>query len=624
LVLLKIIGVWYSEKLGGKGPVSLSGTLYHNLPGIGEVSVKLGEKPWELYEIMQQQGEIQRLSNLIHIGALQEAFPGMRHTRWDYTVAILYFIKKFSEKNVEGLSSNKTVQGIEISGRDILQIYALITNIGHLPGTFSVEKGVARFLTENEEWRGRFEKEVKGVIKIIDQDKKRELPRIDYMSVNKYLVLLKLKSWMESAKGRNCTLRLATELACDLLFGENKREKLYDYFVQAKKLAYLSLDALFVNLPIKVDFVEIMRGYPENWEVIKRFIDNYVCIIYRVLYHSEKASPIIGNWARATYQALAGAPNPMETISEWPKCSTVEDLGISPTPIFQRDGLARIRVPFENAFASLGFGDIEDNVEELELKLSDAMQDSECVVLYIPNLWHPISDKSTEFQMDVLAKDTNIENRVLLLASLILNMGIKFNGSFCLGTCIRQLFENLMCEISIASQVVIRLAEDEFFKEDYYPTVNPDNKIGLCKSGDALKYKKEKFWQPRDLEASKDKREEIEALKCVLDKVVKDGKKKYYKRYSQYYVDVPGNIVLEDEQRKSLCEFDGAVLRILARGKDVKSVHLFLLEAKARKRRGNVRGELEKKINAMKLQVGEVVDIYAVRRKSAYAYIRLI
>ena len=122
----------------------------HNIPNVGAVKLILDGRPARLYKIMREKGEINRLNKLLHLGVIQDQFPGMRHTRLDYTMTMLYLTHRLKKARREGLSPESRVGSIRLSGRDTLQILALISNIGHLPGTFAVEKGVMRFIVKND------------------------------------------------------------------------------------------------------------------------------------------------------------------------------------------------------------------------------------------------------------------------------------------------------------------------------------------------------------------------------------------------------------------------------------------------------------------------------------------
>src|SRR5690606_34096608 len=89
-------------------------------------------------------GEVHRLERLRHLGVLERSLQGISHTRWDYTASMLYVATKLRPAG----TSRKVMFGKTCfsSFTAAVQVAALLSNIGHLPGTFAVEKGVMRWL----------------------------------------------------------------------------------------------------------------------------------------------------------------------------------------------------------------------------------------------------------------------------------------------------------------------------------------------------------------------------------------------------------------------------------------------------------------------------------------------
>ena len=143
----------------------------HVVPQVGPVQVRLFSPANELLEILREKKEVNRLSSLRHLGALSFALEGARLARWDYTVALLYYS---SQMTIPKFNSKFTIGRVKFSSTiAALQVASLAWNIGHLPGTFSVEKGVYRYLSSRSpqfpasalNWKFRSTDEVKWIIK---------------------------------------------------------------------------------------------------------------------------------------------------------------------------------------------------------------------------------------------------------------------------------------------------------------------------------------------------------------------------------------------------------------------------------------------------------------------------
>src|SRR5713226_1789390 len=115
------------------------------VPGLGVRDVRLLGNATALYEALESSGEVDRLRQLDHLGALTIVFPGMVHSRWDYAMTAAYLAGAMKPRDT---SANLKVGSLpEMSYREAAQWIVLLNNVGHLPGTFATEKGVLRFLT---------------------------------------------------------------------------------------------------------------------------------------------------------------------------------------------------------------------------------------------------------------------------------------------------------------------------------------------------------------------------------------------------------------------------------------------------------------------------------------------
>jgi hypothetical protein len=98
-----------------------------------------------VYEWLDEAGEIARLKNLDHLGAIRFAWEGAHHPRWEYIFFILYLID-YCQKNVKEVhlsSKVKIPNSIEVSsGSELLKCWVLLFNVGHLEWTFLAERAL--------------------------------------------------------------------------------------------------------------------------------------------------------------------------------------------------------------------------------------------------------------------------------------------------------------------------------------------------------------------------------------------------------------------------------------------------------------------------------------------------
>jgi len=117
--------------------------LQYHLPMLGLIKGHLFNESENLYRVLLTTGEIDRLKDLEHLGAIRLAWEGARHSRWEYVVLILALIEKCREiPNIH--ISNRVIltTGSISSGFELLNCWSLLLNLGHLQFTFATERAL--------------------------------------------------------------------------------------------------------------------------------------------------------------------------------------------------------------------------------------------------------------------------------------------------------------------------------------------------------------------------------------------------------------------------------------------------------------------------------------------------
>lgn len=596
----------------------------HSIPTIGTVTINLNGYPQRFYQIMERQDEINRLRKLEHLGVLQVIFSGIRHTRWDYTVTMLYLIQRLSEAKPEGFSSAKKVAGVELSGRDMMQLLALAANIGHLPGTFTVEKGLMRYLIQYNEVANK-------LIQLAEMQQD-EFERIDYINLNKMLVLVKLQWWLDSADDQEkALLKAIKELVVECFLAEpttEHREKIIDYFNLVRRISYQLLDCLYVNLPLRIDYSEFINRLPsltfrgEDLKTISDLIDHYTRIVYRQIYHSDKARKVVALCAAEVSNALDKSSNALAIIQEWLRSSQLDDIcAVLSSSDTQRVFFAILPHEFWPSFLTESIR--KEQVEEIEVELAKLISPAKPVILYIRGLRDPILESSTagELVFDVyLDKANNADECFKTLGLILAWLHRKFNYSWGIGRMVKAAMENILLQLALNPSDVelsIKLAPDEFFRGDYFV---PEDKIKIFHANqrkDALQMfcRENKNWDSH----IKEQFNECKTLKELMKRKWMEPSK----GEARYYIIVPGRIKFRNKRmRKDICEFDGAFLTMKVRRKCVSQMVLFLIEAKRGRRPGeSAEKELGSKLHELGLNK---YRIRTIAKKNAYAEIILI
>lgn len=121
---------------------------------MGKLKIELYGIAEKFYEILEKYGYIDKLKSNAQLGVIQCVCEGSHHTRWEYVVTQLYLINCLQSKgpNNLGLANNSPKIGnAKVSGTEILQVWVLLFNVGHMIGTFASEKGFLMHCKENKD-----------------------------------------------------------------------------------------------------------------------------------------------------------------------------------------------------------------------------------------------------------------------------------------------------------------------------------------------------------------------------------------------------------------------------------------------------------------------------------------
>ena len=121
----------------------------YNLPGYGFASCLIFPATKKYIEMFEQKGLIEKSKNVSQLGVMKYVYPGAHHTRYEYVFTQLMLISNITitkgrvQRSVEvslGSEINeleaKSIFGFKVTGGDILQTLALLSNLGHMYDTF--------------------------------------------------------------------------------------------------------------------------------------------------------------------------------------------------------------------------------------------------------------------------------------------------------------------------------------------------------------------------------------------------------------------------------------------------------------------------------------------------------
>lgn len=150
-----------------------------NISQLGVISVDLFGNAWRCYEFLDEKGYIFKLKNMNQLGVIKNTFLKTSHTRMEYVLLQIYLINFFLGRDFElnqsndkkkkynlGLSNTEQISSFKVSGAELISIWILLFNSGHLNGTFAAEKGLLKIIKENNEVFKKFEKNIPDNLKL--------------------------------------------------------------------------------------------------------------------------------------------------------------------------------------------------------------------------------------------------------------------------------------------------------------------------------------------------------------------------------------------------------------------------------------------------------------------------
>ncbi len=574
----------------------------YNLPVFGGVEIKLDPLSCKFFVIMNENKEIDRLGNLLHLGVLQNDFPGTRHTRWDYTMANLFVIEKMVEcEALEGIRGERKIRGKKLTAKDILQLLALLNSIGHLPGTFATEKAILKYLIKNNEL-------YQNIMSQAGINIKNRGLSIDYINFNKILALIKLNLWLEkeeSAQNKE-TIEVCIELIKRYLSHTEQTEwfkKVFDYYSFSRRIAYQLYDSLYISVPLKIEYVQFLQKFPQllkdlgSWKVLREILDSYTRIIYRYIYNADLSRKSSFYYIQCLISEKTGknelnADFILKILNEY----NILECNVSNSNVWERIISLEIGKEVKTIFL------IEDlreyGLEKLENEFEMKNKSSQMLTFYIPGIKDPfLESPSGEINIDIWTKKHEKHEKLTIILKSFIFFYNKFKKKTGIGVLLKNLIEQFLKHLpnESISSVDVNLYPIDFFSSCEYSTAEEDEIFSIFKNVDKRKALSIFRRLGRGLkEISKAKFHECKSFKSLLNRIWKKEK-------GRFYILLPGEIRFKKD-KEDLCEFDGGIISYFSHHGRIKEIEIYLMEAKSGKKGRNSEKALKMKIRELKLE----------------------
>jgi len=265
----------------------MSTTIHYHMPKMGKLKIELYGVAEKFYKVLESNGYIDKLKSNAQLGVIQNVCEGSHHTRWEYVVTQLYLINCIQSKGPKnlGLANNSPNIGkAKVSGTEILQVWVLLFNIGHMIGTFASEKGFLMHCKENKETRKLF-------LRGINDLKVRDIARIKIKDEKLFFAHKMIAFFILGRLRGGCfeTISKCEDIGkAHIIMPQNGIErlrKLNTVFSKLRALAILYLDSNYGYVPLTFDLNQIIFDFEKHSEEI--FIRNDSEILRSILTFHE-------------------------------------------------------------------------------------------------------------------------------------------------------------------------------------------------------------------------------------------------------------------------------------------------------------------------------------------------
>lgn len=287
----------------------------YTLPILGFAEVPLYGEAEEIYQFLEDHDQIARLNNLNQLGIISNVIQTAHHPKFEYTFLLLYLIEKI--KDLKGLYPLNRDVVRDITGTELLKIWALLLPIGHMPGTFPVEKAILRYLFENSAARDNF-------INVIKPEPVKEYANQMIFSQNIYsfyhvLSLVKISRYCHN-KNQVSFRKKAIELL-SMYCQQDKKEcinSLKELFSKLRRFSYIMLDGYYTgtrNIFNIEDLNKISNVIPNVYfENMVNSLDSY---LINQIYKNKKCTIAEVILYQGIYEELNKHRDPMALVTNY-------------------------------------------------------------------------------------------------------------------------------------------------------------------------------------------------------------------------------------------------------------------------------------------------------------------
>jgi hypothetical protein len=247
----------------------------YNLPGFGYMKIRLFPSARVAFAFLERYGHVSGLRQIDQLGPIRDVLPGAHHTRYEYLMAQLALITALCELNgplPTGMSLGRPREAFgrvsatadAPSNGEILQVLALLGNMGHLPTTFSGERALLKHLRDSRTSRRPFR------MGLPQEDRDafdQMLAAFDVYRLNYFIADFLLDRYRRRDDGPEIVAFCQSILRSFAMTGsQDEREgvaALWRLYRSIRQLTYIALDSHYAPVPFSLDLASIFLSLEE-------------------------------------------------------------------------------------------------------------------------------------------------------------------------------------------------------------------------------------------------------------------------------------------------------------------------------------------------------------------------
>ena len=236
----------------------MTNQISYNLPGFGFANCALFPEAEKLYSLLEKKGILEKTKNTYQLGTMRFVYPGAHHTRYEYIFTQLMLISSVvttkREKRKIDISLGSVLKEYKplkckVTGGTVMQMLALLSNMGHMYDTFTSSKILLRLLQESKAngttfyvtYRRNLPKEVHSAFDKL-------LATENYYKLHLFNAIHLLKGFGNTPTNADIcilSIKLLTQLIDPNLISNESTARIFALYKKIRKIAYLSVDMIY-------------------------------------------------------------------------------------------------------------------------------------------------------------------------------------------------------------------------------------------------------------------------------------------------------------------------------------------------------------------------------------------